>query len=79
MSTRPAPDPQRPACFGEREWAEWLTLNRLAATGRATSACCDCTPEFMGEMLDDGRCIGGPPCEGCQGGCISVMRMYLRK
>ena len=50
----------KPACMDEREYTEWMVLNKRALTHRTPSPCDDCTDAFAAEMRAEDRCDGTP-------------------
>lgn len=47
-----------PPCFdSQQQWDEWYRAAIATQAFRRFAFCTDCTPEFMGRMLKDKRCI----------------------
>ena len=48
---------QKPSCFSDRDWIEWLGLSACCSSSvNRTDVCRDCTPEYKQKMMAQKKC-----------------------
>jgi len=48
---------EKPSCFSDRDWEEWLDLSTCCSSSvNRTDVCRDCTPAFKERMMINSKC-----------------------
>lgn len=71
---------EMPPCFDrEEDWRLWHAYNRtIASSGRASTPCDDCLPEFCQRMKNEGRCYPEIKLQRWKGGEIKIRANYKK-